>query len=148
MNKKILIVEDENNLNVLYDMFIRDWGYDTVRAYDGVTGLEAYRTESPDAILTDSQMPKMNGQQLVDIIRQTDIVTPILFHTGGHVPTVIGIPNLYIAQKNADLAYIQAFLRMALENPAARQAMTWVPRDRYVSLAEAVANDKTGKWAE
>ena len=128
MKKTVLIVEDENNLNVLYDMFIREWGYDTIRTYSGEDALEAYKTNKPDAIVTDNKMRGMSGRELVDIIRQTDLETPILYHSGSELPTVVGIPNLYIGQKGVDVGYIQAFLKMSLENPDARKAMSWVPK--------------------
>jgi len=87
-----------------------------------------YKEHKPDAIITDGQMPRMTGKELVDIIRQTDMETPILYHSGSPLPMVKGIPNLYLGQKGADIGYIQAFLRMSLDNPEARQAMSWVPK--------------------
>jgi len=69
-SKKILIVEDEQDiLQALADKFIRE-GFDVLCAKDGEEGLEASLKERPDLILLDVLMPKMDGMTMMKKLRQ------------------------------------------------------------------------------
>lgn len=59
--KKILIVEDERELNEAYQMILKKEGYDVRAAYDGDEALEATDKDEPDLILLDLRMPKVSG---------------------------------------------------------------------------------------
>ncbi len=80
-NLKILYVEDdeltrENTLEIL------ERKCDTVFcASDGREGLEIYEREKPDIIITDIQMPKLDGISMAKKIRETDIKTLIIITT-------------------------------------------------------------------
>jgi DNA-binding response OmpR family regulator len=59
--KKILVVEDDPvNLQILSD-FLSANGYDTHGASSGTEGLERFRSERPDLMLVDVQLPRKNG---------------------------------------------------------------------------------------
>lgn len=67
--KKILIVEDEQDmLEALVDKLSRE-GFETLQAKDGVEGLEVALREHPDLILLDIVMPKMDGMAMMERIR-------------------------------------------------------------------------------
>ena len=69
MAKVILIVEDEpKNLTLLRDL-LQVSGYSTIEATDGTQGVELARTKSPDLILMDVQMPKMDGLEATRILK-------------------------------------------------------------------------------
>lgn len=59
--KKILILEDEEEVGRLYAKFLKVNGYDTVLACDGLEGLERLKEMEPDLILMDVSMPRMSG---------------------------------------------------------------------------------------
>lgn len=61
---KILIIEDEAELRELIAAELEDFGHQTTEAPDGLQGLHCILTESPDIILADVNMPRMNGHQL------------------------------------------------------------------------------------
>lgn len=61
---KILIVEDEPDIMELVMVTLSNDDYELIQAMDGLDGLEKGRTASPDLILLDIMLPKMNGYDI------------------------------------------------------------------------------------
>lgn len=81
MNKaKILIVDDDSNICELIRLYLEKDGYTTVIANDGQAALELVKQETPDMILLDIMMPKLDGWQVCREIRKT-LQTPIIMLT-------------------------------------------------------------------
>jgi two-component system chemotaxis response regulator CheY len=70
VEKKILIVEDQADLRDMLAMLLRVEGFVTVTASDGREGLEAMKKDCPHLIITDINMPNMNGIDMVRMIRE------------------------------------------------------------------------------
>ena len=81
MEKKILIVEDEQNIVDILSFNLGREGYDTIEAYDGPTGLKLALEENPDLILLDLMLPGMDGFDVCRQIRRAGHATPILMLT-------------------------------------------------------------------
>ena len=81
MEKKILIVEDEQNIVDILSFNLEREGYDTIEAYDGPTGLKLALEENPDLILLDLMLPGMDGFDVCRQIRKAGHATPILMLT-------------------------------------------------------------------
>ncbi|MEZ5932943.1 MAG: response regulator [Alphaproteobacteria bacterium] len=60
---KVLLVEDENDLRELMAHEIEDMGYEVVVAQNGEEAIQRAARENPNVILSDINMPKMNGYQ-------------------------------------------------------------------------------------
>lgn len=70
MNKKMLVVEDNESLcDVMVDTFT-DEGFDVKKARDGEAGLETAKEWKPDIILLDLLMPKKDGIQFLQELRE------------------------------------------------------------------------------
>lgn len=70
MNKKMLVVEDNESLcNVMADTFT-DEGFDVKKAHDGEEGLKLAKELKPDIILLDLLMPKKDGMELLKELRE------------------------------------------------------------------------------
>ncbi len=69
---KILIVDDSSIMRKLVARTIRQAGYDAdiVEAEDGQIGLETNRSEAPDLILTDWNMPNLTGIEMLRSLRE------------------------------------------------------------------------------
>ncbi|MBE6673970.1 MAG: response regulator transcription factor [Ruminococcaceae bacterium] len=78
---RILVVEDERDLNRFVSLSLRNNGYEVVCAFDGKEGLEKAENERFDLILTDIMMPKMDGYELCESIRSFQPDVPIVFMT-------------------------------------------------------------------
>jgi DNA-binding response OmpR family regulator len=67
--RKILIIEDENDVADLLEMGLRKAGFKTTTAVDGVTGLQKARDNRPDFIVLDLMLPKMSGLEVCRILK-------------------------------------------------------------------------------
>ena len=67
---KILIVDDSNIIRKQLRTLLSSTGYEVVEGKDGQEGLEVALAESPDLIITDLNMPHMNGVELITALRQ------------------------------------------------------------------------------
>jgi two-component system alkaline phosphatase synthesis response regulator PhoP len=81
MEKRILIVEDEEALCMTLGDRLRREGYDVDVAFDGATGSEKISSASFDLIILDIMLPERNGLDLCVDARRDGISNPILFLT-------------------------------------------------------------------
>lgn len=80
MEKKILIVEDEQAIVDIISFNLQREGYTVLAAYDGEEGVEKAKAENPDLILLDLMLPKMDGYEVCKYLRKT-MSTPIIMLT-------------------------------------------------------------------
>lgn len=76
--KQILIVEDEPVFRSLMDSWLSSLGARTLLAQDGVDALSQLENQRPDLMICDLAMPRMNGLQLVEHLRNAGDTLPIL----------------------------------------------------------------------
>jgi two-component system cell cycle response regulator DivK len=75
MTKRILIVEDQEDLRgILRDLFTRS-GYTVIEAADGATGVASAKSDRPDIILMDIQMPVIDGYEATRQIKADPALT-------------------------------------------------------------------------
>ena len=80
MSKTILIIEDEKAIQNIIKAFLEDAGYTAVLADDGLEGIEKFHKFSPDLVLLDLMLPKINGFAVCELIRKESQV-PIIMLT-------------------------------------------------------------------
>lgn len=83
MAKKILIVEDEENIRELLRLYLEREGYAVVEAANGVEGMKQWKGEKPDMLLLDVMMPVMDGWTVCKEIRETSEVPIIMLTAKG-----------------------------------------------------------------
>jgi len=78
--KKILIVEDDEDLHSLYRLYLQGESYRILEARNGKEGLEFAEREKPDLIILDMIMPVMDGEEFIQKFRveRKDFQTPII----------------------------------------------------------------------
>lgn len=83
MSLKILAVDDSQTLRDMIRITLTNAGMTVVTANDGIHGLELLEKMQPDAIISDLNMPRMDGFEFITSVRNIDRfrVTPILMLT-------------------------------------------------------------------
>ena len=83
MTKTVLTVDDSRTMRDMLHMALSEAGYRVVQAVDGVNGLEVLEGEMPDVIVTDINMPRMDGFGFIEGVRRDarHRATPILVLT-------------------------------------------------------------------
>lgn len=77
----ILVVEDDNDLRELFCDTLIDNGFNTISAVDGADALRVLENTYVDLIITDIMMPEMDGYTLIEELRRSNNVTPVLVIT-------------------------------------------------------------------
>lgn len=118
--KTILIVDDSSGVRKFVMFSLKNHGYRVIEAEDGQDALEKLRDQTVDMVITDLNMPHMDGFSLIRTLRQTDEfrATPILILTTeeGQRERTLGVEagaNAYIVKpfKPAEiLAIVQQYL--------------------------------------
>jgi two-component system chemotaxis response regulator CheY len=70
MMQTILTVDDSRTMRDMLRMALVEAGFNVLQAVDGVDGLEVLHTSTPDVIVTDINMPKMDGFGLIEAVRK------------------------------------------------------------------------------
>ena len=92
MDRVILIIEDEQQINDILAIQLGKEGYRTISAFDGVQGLEMALSENPDLILLDVMLPGMDGWEVCKKVREQSGV-PIIMLTAreDEVDKILGL---------------------------------------------------------
>jgi two-component system response regulator VicR len=124
---KILIVEDEIDLNNAYRIILQSSGYDVAFAFNGEEALEHINKEGdPTIILLDLRMPIMDG---INFLKHYDVPS--------HPDTTVILFSNYDAQKEVDEAYklgVERYILKARTSPK-----------ELIRIIEATLDDKTIK---
>ena len=80
MNQLILAIDDNKNALNLITTFLRDQGFSAMSACDGFEAFHVMKSATPDLILLDVMMPRMDGYKFITMVRRTSNV-PIIMLT-------------------------------------------------------------------
>ncbi len=122
-NKKILIVDDDENICELLRLYLEKDGFETVVANDGEQALDFVQRYAPDLILLDIMLPRLDGWQVCREIRKT-LNTPIIMLTakGETFDKILGLElgaDDYVSKPfdtKEVIARIKAVLRRSQDN--------------------------------
>ncbi len=82
MEKKLLLVDDEEGIRKVLGISLMDMGYAVLTAENGRDALTVFRAEKPAIVLTDIKMPEMDGIQLLRAIKSENPDTEVIMITG------------------------------------------------------------------
>lgn len=76
--RRIYLVEDEKNLNVLLEKYLQREGYDVTTFVDGESAIKRIN-DMPDLWILDIMLPDTNGYEIIKAIKENDKSTPVIF---------------------------------------------------------------------
>jgi DNA-binding response OmpR family regulator len=128
---KTLIVDDDLALADILSFTMRRAGYDVIVAHDGQTALERWKAESPDLIILDLNLPKLDGLSVCREIRAQDDTPIIILSVRGEENDIvegltIGADDYVVKpfSPRQVVARSQAVLRRAGSSPASPALIT------------------------
>jgi len=66
---RILVIDDNAAIRELLRLVLEEEGYEVIEAADGAEGLRRYQAEPTDLVITDLEMPGMDGLELLRALR-------------------------------------------------------------------------------
>lgn len=85
---KVLLVDDQPELRRLFRRTLTREGLDVVEAWNGRSAIELARRETFDAVISDLQMPDMNGMELLEGLMLLDPDLPVILVSGAFDPAL------------------------------------------------------------
>jgi PAS domain S-box-containing protein len=107
---RILVVEDEPMVREIEAEYLISDGHAVETAADGCEGLSKFRAGKFDLVLIDRAMPKINGDQLTEAIKELDPIMPVILVTGFETTFAGDQPQ----RRPADLILMKPFSRASL----------------------------------
>lgn len=120
--KKILVVEDEEGLRLLYQEELEGEGYQVLTARNGKEAIGILEKEKPDLIILDIVMPVMDGIEALGRIVGKDKKIPIILntsHSGYREDFMSWVADAYVT-KSSDLEELKMKVKELLEKGKAR----------------------------
>ena len=117
MKKKILLIEDEESLRLLYEEELKAEGYEVLCAGNGKEALRQLEEVKPDLIILDIVMPVMDGMEALGQIMGRERNIPIVIHTsypGYREDFMSWAADAYVA-KSSDLRVLKGTIRDLLK---------------------------------
>ena len=114
---KILVVDDEEPIRLLYEEELTDEGYEVVLVASGQGLLERIEQESPDLVILDIKLSDADGLALLQEIRNRYYDLPVILSSAYEVfkRDVKAIAADAYVVKSSDLAPLKQAIRRALE---------------------------------
>lgn len=123
MKKKILVVEDEEGLRLLYEEELNAEGYEVLTARNGREAIQQLEVGKPDLILLDIVMPVMDGMEALGRIVGKDRKIPIILNTSysGYQQDLMSWAADAYLTKSADLSELKDKVRELLKKGKTRR---------------------------
>jgi PAS domain S-box-containing protein len=147
MDKKLLLVDDEEGIRKVLGLALSDSGYTVFTAEDGEQALKIFRKETPPIVLTDIKMPGMDGIELLQKIKQENPDSEVIMITG-HGDMELAIKSLkYQAVDFVTKPINDDVLEIALNRANEKIRMRRQLR-QYTENLEVLVREKSAKLIE
>ncbi|HBG46630.1 MAG TPA: sigma-54-dependent Fis family transcriptional regulator [Deltaproteobacteria bacterium] len=117
--RKVLIIDDEENIREVLSELLSGKGFTTFQAADGASGIDAFLKVRPHAVLLDHRMPGIDGFETFRALRDIDPAVPVIFltaHADIHVAVAAIKSGAYdFITKPPELETLSIIIRKAIE---------------------------------
>ena len=125
MAEKILVVEDDNNIEQLVTFKLRNSGYEVFTAHNGAEAIEFLKKNSVNLIMTDIMMPVMGGKELVIELKKN--------------PKTKSIPVVMLTSRTLEKEIVEGF-SLGIEDYIKKP---FSPQELLVRVKSVLARHKT-----
>jgi len=133
MKTRILVVDDERSMREMLSILLEREGYEAVEAKNGQEALQLFETSIFDMVISDIQMPGINGIDLLGRIKKLAPEVPVLmitaFATADQAVDAIKLGAFHYFTKPFNNDEIRALVRNALEKRDLKQENTLLKQD-------------------
>jgi diguanylate cyclase (GGDEF)-like protein/PAS domain S-box-containing protein len=142
---KVLVIDDEAMLRATMRAFFEDLEFQVVEAANGQEGLELFRRELPDLVITDLRMPVMDGFGVIEVLKREFPETPVIVVSGaGTLGDAIKAVRLgawdYITKPIQELEELEIIARSVME-----RARLITENAAYQEHLEELVTQRTGE---
>ena len=147
MDKRLLLVDDEEGIRKVLSIALSDSGYTVFTAQNGEEALDIFRREAPPIVLTDIKMPGMDGIELLRTLKRESPDTEVIMITG-HGDMDLAIKSLkYQAIDFVTKPINDDVLEIALNRANEKILMRQQLRE-YTENLESLVREKSAKLVE
>ena len=93
----ILLIDDDSFYRDVVRQILEDGGHQVLEAQDGAEGLERFRAQKPDLVITDMRMPGFDGDEVIRKLREIDKQVRIIAVSGA--PTFYNVDYAQLAKE-------------------------------------------------
>jgi len=147
MEKKLLLVDDEEGIRKVLGISLMDMGYEVLTAPDGEEALSVFRLHTPPIVLTDIKMPGIDGIDLLKIIKVENPETEVIMITG-HGDMDLAIKSLKLeatdfVTKPINDAVLEIALKRATDRIVMREQLK-----QYTENLERLVEEKSARLVQ
>ena len=136
---KLLLCEDEDTMRELLKRFLEHEGYTVVEATDGEEALEAFYQEKFDLVILDWMMPKINGLEVAQQMKQ-EYNIKILMLTAKNMPEdevealVAGVDDYLAKPFHVQVLLVRVAKLLGIIQQNLKQPLVFIPQEKRVLL--------------
>ena len=119
---KILVVDDERNIRLLYERELQQEGYEVALAEDARAALTSFREDRPDLVVLDIRMPGMDGIEALGTLLAEDRGVPVILNSAysSYKDNFLSWSADAYVVKSSDLGELKRTIRSLLARPLRR----------------------------
>ncbi|MDJ0809460.1 MAG: response regulator [Desulfobacterales bacterium] len=147
IEKRILVVDDEEDLREILQIYLTEMGYEVLTAADGQKGVDIFLDQRPPIVLSDIKMPVMDGVEMLRQIKAEDPEAEVIMITG-HGDMALAIESLKLEAadfitKPINDDVLEIALRRVSEKIAMRRQLK-----AYTENLESLVEEKSAQLVE
>jgi two-component system response regulator AtoC len=134
--RKVIIIDDDESTRESLLTYLNEQGYETYSAEGGIKGIEIVKKINPDIVISDVNMPDMNGLDVLEKIKEMDELIQVIIITAfddmNSTITAMQRGAYDYLEKPIDIVRLKLVMQRAIENRKLSQRLeSFTPQENY-----------------